>query len=104
MFTAIKNWLWMKVIDYRLSRAFGNGRIQSAWKTLGQCFGYAAYIYPTYWSWGPRRGYVPPPGSPSKLAEAAAMLEGMSPEELQELREGMLAQYKALYRGPQQAA
>ena len=38
-------------INYRLSRTFGNGRLQSAWKTVGEFFGFGAYLSPKYWRW-----------------------------------------------------
>lgn len=39
---------------YRLLRLYDNGRVQAAWKTLGNVFGYAALIAKERWAWGRR--------------------------------------------------
>jgi hypothetical protein len=43
-----------KWFGYCLSRKFGNGRIQSAWKELGTVFGYRVFVLPRHWKWAPK--------------------------------------------------
>jgi hypothetical protein len=43
-----------KWFGYRLSRAFGNGRLQSTWKELGTLFGRRVFVSPQRWGWPPK--------------------------------------------------